>query len=239
MSFFMGFTYQLCAGISRGILALTLLTPTFAHAAEKTPVAIELLLALDASASMDKHEFDLQVQGIVAAFKDPTVLQAIKDFEPEGVAIGVTQWGNPGEARVIVPFTHITTEMEARAFAFLISRASRGLTASSTSIAYGIENGIDEIERNNFTGLRRTIDISGDGEDNSGADLKTTRDLADALGITVNGLAIESETTTLTQYYQTNVITGADSFVVRAIDFNDYGRAIREKLLRELRPLGS
>jgi hypothetical protein len=65
------------------------------------------------------------------------------------------------------------------------------------------------------------------------------RNLANAVGATVNGLAIESEQEGLMDYYRDHVITGADSFVVKAKDFEDYARAIREKLLRELRPLGS
>ena len=55
----------------------------------------------------------------------------------------------------------------------------------------------------------------------------------------LNGLAIQSEDAGLAEYYRQNVIIGAESFVITATDFSDYGRAIKEKLLRELRPLGS
>ncbi|MGQ0485867.1 MAG: DUF1194 domain-containing protein, partial [Hyphomicrobiales bacterium] len=40
-------------------------------------------------------------------------------------------------------------------------------------------------------------------------------------------------------YYRDRVITGAGSFVEPARGFEDFARAIREKLLRELRPLES
>jgi hypothetical protein len=235
----MALSYQIRRWLWRGIVALLALFPTATLSQQQTQVAIELLLALDASASMDREEFALQIQGLAEAFKDPAVLRAIKEFEPQGVAISVVQWGSPGEKRVIVPFMHITTEMEARAFGFLASRGSRGVAASSTSIAFAILDGVDALESNGFSGLRRTIDVSGDGVDNSGLDLAAARSLADAAGITVNGLAIESESSNLTDYYRANVITGADSFVVRAENFEDYARAIREKLLKELRPLGS
>ncbi len=43
----------------------------------------------------------------------------------------------------------------------------------------------------------------------------------------------------LAAYYRSNVIIGTDSFIEPASDFGDYARAIREKLIRELRPLGS
>ncbi len=206
---------------------------------EQTPVAIELVLALDSSASMNAAEFDLQIQGLAAAFKDPAVLQAVTDLQPLGVAIAVTQWGGPGESRIVVPFTHIKTQRQAKAFGFRASRGTRGFYAATTSIASAIEDSVALLEVNGFVGQRRVIDVSGDGVDNSGMDLHAARDAADAAGVTVNGLAIESEQPGLFDYYQKNVITGADSFAVKAADFEDYARAIREKLLRELRPLGS
>jgi hypothetical protein len=235
----MALSYHFRKAFWRGIVALLALSPLPAWSQQQTPVAIELLLALDASASMDREEFELQIHGLAEAFKDPAVLKAIKQFQPQGVALSVMQWGSPGEKKVIVPFTHVVTEMEARAFGFLASRGTRGVTASSTAIAFAIEDGVDALELNGFTGLRRTIDISGDGIDNSGLDLKAARNLAEAAGITVNGLAIEAENKGLTDYYRENVIVGSESFAIRAKDFEDYARAIREKLLRELRPLES
>jgi Protein of unknown function (DUF1194) len=206
---------------------------------EQTQVGIELVLALDSSASMNAAEFDLQIQGLAAAFKDPAVLQAIKDLQPLGVAIAVTQWGGPGESRIVVPFTHIKSQRQAKAFGFRASRGTRGFYAATTSIASAIEDSVALIEANGFAGQRRVIDVSGDGVDNSGLDTAAARDLADAAGVTINGLAIESEQPGLFDYYQQNVITGAESFAIRAVDFKDYARAIREKLLKELRPLGS
>jgi Protein of unknown function (DUF1194) len=233
-------------------LLLKLLTSSLAFAAglgllsrgslsqqEQTQVAIELVLALDSSASMNAAEFDLQIQGIATAFKDPAVLQAVKDLQPLGVAIAVTQWGGPGESRIVVPFTHIKTQRQAKAFGFRAGRGTRGFLATTTSIASAIEDSVSLLEVNGFIGQRRVIDVSGDGFDNSGLDLAAARNVADAAGVTVNGLAIESEQPQLFEYYQQNVVTGADSFVVKAVDFSDYARAIREKLLRELRPLGS
>ena len=205
----------------------------------ETPVAIELVLALDSSASMNREEFALQIGGIAVAFKDPAVLQAIENLAPLGVAVAVTQWGGPGESRIVMPFTHVTTATEAKAFGFLVSLGSRHFSAATTSIATAIEESVALLDGNGFDGQRRVVDISGDGKDNSGLDLEAMRKLAQTSGVTVNGLAIESEQTGLSDYYKQHVITGADSFVVRAADFDDYARAIREKLLRELRPLGS
>jgi Protein of unknown function (DUF1194) len=208
-------------------------------AAEPVPVAVELVLALDASASMDRSEFDLQVKGLAAAFRDEGVLEALKNLGPTGVAIAVTQWGGAAEAQVVLPFAHIRTPREAKAFGFRISRARRAFLASSTSIATAILHGARMLAENGYVGDRRVIDISGDGVDNGGTDLASARDFALNSGLVVNGLPIDADAVGLAAYYRDNVIVGTESFIEPAADFADYARAMREKLIRELRPLGS
>jgi hypothetical protein len=228
-----GWVHRIC------VLILASAASVAAHAQEGKRVAIELLLALDSSASMNAKEFELQIGGLAAAFRDPAVLEAIRNLEPLGVAIGVTQWGGRGESRIVVPFTHVRSAREAKAFGYKVGLGNRSFYAASTSITQAIDDGVALLDANGFDGQRRVIDISGDGPDNSGGDLEAVRQMAQAARITINGLAIEAEEQNLTQYYKDNVITGADSFVVTAKDFEDYARAIREKLIRELRPLGS
>jgi hypothetical protein len=207
---------------------------------EDVPVNIELLLALDASASVDRKEFELQMKGIALAFRDPEVLRAVENLKPLGVAVGVSQWGGPGESRILIPFTHIENERDAKAFGFVVGRSYRFIGATSTSIATAIEDGVAALETNGFEGQRVVIDISGDGQDNSGLSLPDARKLATSKRITINGLAIEAdEGTSLTSYYRDNVIIGPESFVETARDFDDFARAITAKLVRELRPLGS
>jgi Protein of unknown function (DUF1194) len=222
----------LLAGVCGMIVAPT-------RAANEIPVNIELLLALDVSASVDRQEFELELQGIAAAFRDPEILQAVENLKPLGVAIAVSQWGGPGESRVIIPFTHIESARDAKAFGFLVGRTYRFIGATSTSIVTAIEDGVSLITINGFDGQRKVIDISGDGEDNSNLSLESARDYASRNGVTINGLAIEADESDLAAYYRENVIQGADSFVEQANDFEDFARAIRIKLLRELRPLGS
>ena len=222
---------------SRGLLALlALATPALA---QETPVVIELVLALDSSASVDAREFDLQNEGIARAFRDPEVLQAVDNLRPYGAAIAIVQWGGPGETQVVLPFTHIESARDAKAFGFRVSLVRRWMRASSTSIATGINDARGLIESNGFEGQRKVIDVSGDGPDNSGDDLEGARQQALASGITINGLSIEAEETALHDYYGTHVIIGADSFVEPADGFEDFARAMKEKLVRELRPLGS
>jgi hypothetical protein len=218
------------------VLGLVLPGPAFADA---TPVAVELVLALDASASMDRAEFDLQVKGLAAAFRDPGVLEALKNLGPMGAAVAVTQWGSATEAKLIIPFTRLSSARDAKAFGFRISRVRRAFMASDTSIATAISHGTQLLDENGYHGDRRVIDVSGDGVDNGGTDLNAARNLAANSGIVVNGLPIDADGVDLTAYYRDKVIIGVDAFVEPAVDFADYARAIREKLIRELRPLGS
>jgi hypothetical protein len=216
---------------------LALVSPTLAQ--DKTPVVIELVLALDSSASVDAGEFQLQNEGIALAFRDPEVLQAVDNLRPFGAAIAIVQWGGPGETQVVLPFTYIENARDAKAFGFRASLVRRWMRASSTSIATGIVDAHALIESNAFEGQRKVIDVSGDGPDNSGDDLEGARNKALASGITINGLSIEAEETDLHDYYREHVIIGADSFAELAQGFEDFARAMKEKLLRELRPLGS
>ena len=223
---------------SRILFALMVMTtPCFGQT--KIPTAIELVLALDSSASVDGQEFKLQIAGIAQAFKDPEVLQAINNLKPFGAAIAVTQWGAAGETRVVVPFTLVQSARDAKAFGFRASLIRRWTRASVTSIATGINDARELIENNDYDGQRKVIDVSGDGQDNGADSLEDARTQARLAGITINGLPISAEDKLLAAYYQNKVISGADAFTEPAYGFEDFARAIKEKLLRELRPLGS
>jgi Protein of unknown function (DUF1194) len=228
-----------CATFISTFACLVMFQIPVAGAAERTVVAIELLLALDASASVERQEFQLQLQGLALAFRDPEVIAAVENLKPLGVAIGLSQWGGRGQVRMTIPFTHIASANDAKAFGFLVGRSFRFIGATGTSIVTGIEHGLAELESNAFDGYRRVIDVSGDGEDNSGLSLEDARENARAQGVIINGLAIEADEPRLMQYYLDNVRTGAGAFVERANDFEDFARAIKQKLLRELRPFPS
>jgi hypothetical protein len=234
---FWTFLWCLSRGIaSRSIVMAVLSLPA---SAQQTPVAIELVLALDSSASVDRAEFQLQLDGLALAFRDPEVQQAIESLKPLGASVAVVQWGAPGETRVVLPFTLLVSSRDSKAFGFRIGLIRRWLRASATSIAAAIDDSTTLIETNEFDGFRRVIDVSGDGPDNSNADVEAARQRAYAAGIVINGLPIMADQSDLAEYYENKVIIGADAFIEPARDFEDYIRAIREKLLRELRPLAS
>lgn len=217
------------------ILALGLL-PSVASAAQRTPVALELVLALDISASVDSDEFALQLGGIAAAFRDPVIIAAIERSRPGGIAVAIVEWSEPQSTRVVVPFHQLADARSVRAFAFLASRAPRVSNSSYTSIGAGISASLDAMAANAFVAPRRVIDVSGDGRNNRAPYPDQVRPRVIAAGVTINGLAIETDDDTLTRYYREEVIVGPGAFVERARNYNDYAAQIRRKLLREIFP---
>ena len=201
-----------------------------------TRVALELVLAIDVSASVDRDEFALQIDGIAAAFRHPDIIAAIEKARPGGIAVAVVEWSEPEGTLVAVPFQQVADERTARAFAFLTSRAWRITNSSYTSIGAGISAALDLMEANTFSGTRRVIDVSGDGRNNRAPWPDQVRERVLAAGVTVNGLAIESDDDTLAGYYREKVIMGAGAFVERARDYTDYAELIRRKLMREILP---
>jgi hypothetical protein len=174
MEFSWAAVWPLVPGLSRAMASRFVVLALLAAPAmaQQTPVAVELVLALDSSASVDGREFALQIEGLALAFADPEVQRAVENLKPLGAAVAVVQWGAPGETRIVLPFTHLETARDSKAFGFRIGLARRWMWASATSIATAIADGTDLIETNDFDGFRKIIDVSGDGEDNAGADLE-------------------------------------------------------------------
>lgn len=197
-------------------------------------VTLELVLAVDTSSSVSPEEFGLQMQGFATAFRDPSVIAAITATGAGGVAVSMIQWSDNRRQQVAVDWTLLTDEEGALAFAGLIDATPRFLDGGGTAISGAIEFALAEIDLNTFEGSRKVIDISGDGRANQGASPDTLRDLAVLKGVTVNGLAILNEDSSVAAYYRANVIGGAGAFVMTANDYDSFAAAIREKLIKEI-----
>lgn len=210
------------------VLAATVLAGATASA---TPVAMELVLALDVSGSVSSTEWTLQRDGYVAAFRDPTLQNLI--VGKGGIAVTLVQWSGASQRAQTIAWTLVNSPSTANTFANLVASMTRpfsGLTAIGSAINYSVPL----FNNNGFEGGRLVIDISGDGTVNDGASVTAARDAAAALGIYINGLPILNEVPTLESYYRNNVITGTGSFTVPATNYTVFAPAILQKLRLEV-----
>jgi len=230
----------------KGILALVALVLVSTQpvlAAEH--VDLLLVLSSDVSRSVDHPKFLLQREGYAAAISDPLVMEAIKSGPHQRIAVCFVEWSGFGAQKLVIDWTMIDSPGAARKFGDQLLELPRAF-ADRTSISGGIEFAATQLERAPFEGSRRTIDVSGDGTNNAGRDVKLARDETIAKGIVINGLVILSDRPVpwnaehtnppggLEKYYQDNVIGGPGAFVLVAENFNSFGRAIIKKLIAEI-----
>jgi hypothetical protein len=205
-----------------------------APASAQTAVDLQLVLAVDASGSVNQYRFDLQKQGYVTAFRHPRVLQAIRSGGHQAIAATMVQWTGPAMQLQVVAWSRIGDERTSAAFAAAIEDAPRQLFGGGTSISGAIDHAITLFPKNPFRGGRRVIDISGDGSNNRGRPVTTARDEAVATGVGINGLPILALEPDLDRYYYDNVIGGPGAFMVAAERYETFGEAILKKLIAEI-----
>ena len=208
--------------------------PASVSAQSRTPVAIELVLAVDTSLSVDDVEYDLQMSGIAKAFRHPDVLALIDQHA--GVAVTLFQWSTSIDEQYMVPWRLLQSPQSTLAFAARIERLQRDPVHGFTAIGKAIDFGVQLIDENGFDGRQLKIDISGDGRNNSGVLPVVSKRAARADRIAINGLPILIDTFNLDTYYREKVIDGPGSFIEIATDYDDFARAFRRKLIRELTP---
>jgi Protein of unknown function (DUF1194) len=228
-----------------GLLILTVAVafPAVSSAAEQ--VDLLLVLAADVSRSIDSEKFQLQREGYAAAITDPRVLEAIRSGRAGRIGLSFVEWSGLTSQRVVIDWTTIGDAEQAKSFADRLLEAPRSF-ADRTSISSAIEFAMTHLARAPFESARRTIDLSGDGTNNSGREVTQARDEAITKGVTINGLVILSETPLawnpdhtnpaggLDKYYRDHVIGGTGAFVIVAENFASFGQAIIKKLIAEI-----
>ncbi len=216
--------------------------PGFSARAADLQVDLELALGIDVSGSVDDEEAILQRNGYIAAFRHPSIIDAIQHGTRGRIAVSYYEWAGFGHMKIIAPWTLIQDKASAGAFATALT-AEGPETARRTAIAAAISFGAGYFDRNGFAGKRRVLDISGDGPNNWGDRVDSARDLAVARGITINGLPIVNDRPSfsgrlpmqnLDLYYRDCVIGGPGAFYVIAKDFKDFARAVLRKLVLEI-----
>jgi hypothetical protein len=228
-----------CVGAA---LAPRSLYPALADtAANAVPVDVELVLAVDISYSMDPDEQALQREGYVLALTSREFLQALRGGSHGRIAVTYVEWAGADNQRVVVPWRLIEGPESAGAFAADIQRAPYR-RASRTSISGALQFSRTLFEGSGYRGLRRVIDVSGDGVNNAGAIVSLVRDEVVAGGITINGLPImlkrpyrsPMDVGELDLYYEDCVIGGPGAFVVPIREREKFIEATRTKLVLEI-----
>ncbi len=209
-----------------------------AAAQDGLPVDLELVLAVDASGSVDAREFALQLSGIAAAFRSPEVVQAVAEGPYGRIAVALVLWAGHNNPKAISSWVLVQDSVTAARFASLVEAFPRGNIDGATGIGKAIVFSARALTSNAFAGERLVIDVSGDGRENPPDDwtlmLNEGRAFAASRDVAVNGLAILTEDPTLDVYYRYHVIRGPGAFVEVAATFEDFAEAIHRKLIREI-----
>jgi hypothetical protein len=209
---------------------------------DNTPsVDVELILAVDVSYSMDMDELAIQREGYAQAIISKEFLQALKTGPNGKISVTYFEWAASSDQKIIIPWRVIDGPETADAVANEIMKTPIR-RASRTSISGAINFAMPLFDENPYRGLRRVIDISGDGPNNNGAPVTMARDAALEKGIVINGLPImvkepsysTMDIDNLDFYYEDCVIGGPGSFVVSIKDREKFKEAIRTKLLLEV-----
>ncbi|MEX0285522.1 MAG: DUF1194 domain-containing protein [Paracoccaceae bacterium] len=209
--------------------------------AQQVEVDLELVLAVDVSRSMSAEELEIQRRGYAAALTSDEVWEAIRGGMIGRVAITYMEWAGSLDQRIVVPWTLIETREDAAAFADRITAHFDG-AMRRTSISGGLKAASIAFEVNDFIGLRRVIDISGDGPNNQGRPVLPARSDVLAQGIVINGLPLMTQDEfserfgipDLDAYYTNCVIGGPGAFMLPVWSWEDFEPTLRRKLVLEL-----
>ncbi|MGJ4929325.1 DUF1194 domain-containing protein [Bradyrhizobium sp. HKCCYLS2038] len=217
-------------------------TPPAQQLSEKeASVDVELILAVDVSYSMDLDELAIQREGYAQALSSREFLQALKNGVHGRIAVTYFEWAASSDQKIIIPWRVIDGPESADAVAAEIMKTPIR-RASRTSISGAIYFAMPLFDEDPYRGLRRVIDISGDGPNNNGSPVTIARDEAVSKGIVINGLPImvkepsysTMDIENLDLYYKDCVTGGTGSFVVTIKSRDEFKEAIRTKLLMEV-----
>jgi hypothetical protein len=208
------------------------LVPAAAQAQAR--VDVQLILALDASASTADQALSLQVMGHAAAFRDERLVRAIQAGAAGRIAVTVVRWSAPGFFDVTVPWTIVSDETSAAAFADKLEQKSFTTVIGSTAVGSAVFASLDHFAAAPGGDARKVIDLVSNGFSNAGPPPALARQAAEAADVTVNALVILDEYDWLEQHYSEEVIAGPSAFVVPVKDRADFVKSLLNKLIIEI-----
>ncbi len=210
------------------------------HPVRATEVDIELALMVDVSRSMGPSELELQRRGYAEAIASDEVVNAILNGFTGRIALTYVEWAGSGSNRIIVPWTLVDSRAAAESFARQLTE-NFPFGMRRTSITGAIRFAMEDMDANGFEGLRRVIDISGDGPNNQGGPVERARDQAINRGFVINGLPLMTtdgnsfwSIADLDLYYEACVIGGPGAFVIPVREWQEFPLAVRRKIVLEL-----
>jgi hypothetical protein len=218
------------------------LAPFAADAAERENVGMQLILAADVSGSVNLTRYRTQQDGYLEALGDPRVLHVIGELDPPVLAITFIAWSRDQE--IMVPWTRVHDAKSMDSFRERLKNEQRPRIGINTLISRALMFCDRQFDQQ-FTGGRKVIDVSGDGDDNQGASgLRVIRDVLVAKGVVINGLPIivkppeyifpPQPPEGLDVYYRENVVGGPGHVTIESIGFDNFKQAILQKLLLEI-----
>ena len=220
---------------------LMLAGPAALRAEGPIQVDVELVIAVDISYSMDYDEQALQREGYMDAVTSREFLEALRKGVHGKIAVTYVEWAGSADQQVMIPWQIIDGPESAAAIVAKLKNTPIR-RAYRTSISGALKFSAALFKDSGFRGLRRVIDVSGDGTNNQGDLIEPTRDAVLAQGITINGLPIMLKEPMISMidipnldiYYEDCVVGGPGAFVVPARSREQFPDAIRKKLVLEV-----
>lgn len=228
--------FAICLMVS----AVFILVPSRSNAQTQS-CDLALVLAMDASSSVNEKEYDLQLKGMAAALLDTEVTQAILSLG--GMYMAAFEWNGRTNQKMLFEWSQLNTEADIFALAQALATHERNSVRSPTALGSALGFAHRLFPALPVPCIRQVIDVSGDGLNNEGITPDKVYALWDFSNITVNGLAIngtdplhDSAHQDIMTYYRRNVLYGNGSFLVIAESFEDFEKAMKKKLLKEIVP---
>jgi hypothetical protein len=197
-------------------------------------VDLALVLAVDASSSVDRAEFDLMIGGYAAAFREAEIARALLSGPSGAAAIAMLMWSGSRAQEIAIPWGLVTAPEDVAALAAAIEVLPRLVPPGATALGEGMAAALALFAQGPAEARRMVLDVSGDGAHNQGRPPGPIRDIGVQAGITINALAVLNEEPDLMAHYAAEVIGGPGAFVMHCPDYESFAEAIREKLRREI-----
>jgi hypothetical protein len=218
------------------------LAPFTATAVEREAVGMQLILAADVSGSVNATRYKTQQEGYLEALGDSRVLNVIRELDPPVLAITFIAWAR--EQEVMVPWMRVQDARSMDLFRNRLKNTQRPQIGINTFISRALFFCGRQFDQE-FSGGRKVIDVSGDGDDNLGiAGVRDARDALVAKGVVINGLPIivkppeyifpPQPPEGLDVYYRRHVVGGEGHVLIESIGFDNFKQAILQKLLLEI-----